>query len=61
MNFEDSPSVDAADLIIIITTSPIPSNPATDVIDLAISSIAREQTLALTPIYIICDGVKVAE
>jgi sulfur relay (sulfurtransferase) complex TusBCD TusD component (DsrE family) len=53
--------VEPSDLAIIITTSPIRNNPATDVIDMAIASIHQEPSLALVPIFIICDGVKVTE
>jgi hypothetical protein len=49
------------DLIIIITTSPIQSNPSTEIIDMAIESIEKQASLALVPIYIICDGVKLTE
>ena len=51
--------VDPKDLLIIITTSPVQSNPSTEVIDLAIASIKAEPSLDGVPIVIICDGVKV--
>lgn len=54
-------SVDSSDLAIIITTSPIPSNPSTQIIDMAIQSIQNEHSLAGVSIYIICDGAKVVE
>jgi hypothetical protein len=54
-------TVDPKDLIIIITTSPVQSNPSTEIIDLAISSIQEQPSLARVPITIICDGVKVWE
>lgn len=53
--------VNSSDLIIIMTTSPIRSNPTTEVIDMAIDSIFKEPSLDLISIYIICDGVKVTE
>lgn len=53
--------VNPSDLIIIMTTSPIRSNPTTEVIDMAIDSIFKEPSLDLISIYIICDGVKVTE
>lgn len=49
----------ALDLAIIITTSPIRSNPSTEVIDQAISTILKEPSLDNTTIFVICDGAKV--
>lgn len=51
--------VPADHLSIVITTSPIRSHPNTQVIDDSIDSILKQPTLALTPIYIVCDGAKV--
>lgn len=53
--------VDPNDLLIIITTSPIQSNPSTEVIDMAIKSIFDQPSLREILIHIICDGVKMTE
>ena len=53
--------VDPNDLLIIITTSPIQSNPSTEVIDMAIKSIFDQPSLQGITIHIICDGVKITE
>lgn len=55
---EEDNIVSSKDLVIIITTSPIQSNPSTQVIDRAIASIKMQPSLKDIEIYIICDGVK---
>ena len=42
---EEFEKIDPKDLAIIITTSPIQSNPVTDIIDLAIKSIKKQPSL----------------
>ena len=49
------------DLSIIVTTSPIRSQPDTQVIDDSINSILNQPSLKLVHIYIVCDGAKVTE
>jgi hypothetical protein len=58
MQMDKEEAVDAQEMAVIITTSPIRSNPATEVIDMALESIEKEPTLRNVIIYIICDGVK---
>jgi hypothetical protein len=39
----------------------VPSNPATDIIDMAIGSIKKQPSLEGVSIIIVCDGCKVTE
>ncbi len=47
-------------LSIILTTSPIKSNPNTYVIDCSIDSILSQPSLKDIHVYIICDGAKIS-
>ena len=49
------------DISIIITTSPIKSNPSTSVIDMALESIRKQEYLKNKQIFIVCDGVTVSD
>ena len=44
-----------------MTTSPIQSNPVTNIIDMALKSIKDQPSLEGISITIVCDGVKVTE
>lgn len=47
-------------LSVIITTSPIPSHPSTEIMDKCLSSLFEQPTLVTVPIFIVCDGVQVS-
>ena len=48
-------------LSVLITTSPVPSNPLTDMLEQVIASLATVPQLAACPLVLVCDGYKAAK